>query len=126
VRPLFCLLLTDLQRAVPTERRRPCRGTYLHAILGDTIQLRRTDLEQRGEAVGQQLLHRRAMCHPEVHQRLGVHPNAATQPLKCDVLLAQPRQLAGSADSLHGHIKPQRQQDARVRPADARASPLPP
>lgn len=55
------------------------------------------------------------MRYPEVRQRLGVHPDAAAQPLKGDVLLAQPRQLAGAADPSHGCVKPQRQQDTRVR-----------
>jgi hypothetical protein len=37
------------------------------------------------------LLQRSPMPNPKIRQRLGVHANPATQPLICDMLLAQPR-----------------------------------
>ena len=102
------------ERAVPAERRRPGSGTHPHAILGDAIQLRRADPQQRGEAVGQQLLQRRAMRHRKSASVLAFMPTPPHSPLEGDMLLAQPRQFASTADPLHGCIQPQRQQDARV------------
>ena len=48
---------------------------------GDAIQLRRADLQQRGEAVGQQLPAPRP-APPEVPPALGVHADATAQPLE--------------------------------------------
>ena len=85
---------------MPSERRRTGRGTHSpHAILGDAIQLRRADLQQRGEAVGQQLLQHRAMRHPEVRQRLGVHADATAQPLEGDMLLRTAAPVRGCCRS---------------------------
>ena len=46
---------------------------------------------------------------PEIRQRLGVHSHSAAQPFKCDMLITQPRNLAGAANPLHGGIQPKRQ-----------------
>jgi hypothetical protein len=46
------------------------------------------------------------MVDPEIRQRLGVHPDAAAQPLLGDVLLAQTSHLTGAADTLNRGKQP--------------------
>jgi len=115
VHRLFCLAPALLQGRMPPERRRPRRGAHPHPVLGDTIQARHAGSHQCGEAIHQQALQHCTVIDPEIRQRLGVHSHPAAQPFKRDMLITQPRNLAGAADPLHGGIQPKRQQNPRVR-----------
>ncbi len=103
------------QGRVPAERRRPRCGPHPYAVLRHPLQAGDPDREQCGKAVDQQLLQRRTVRDPEIRQGLGIHPDAAAQPLKRNVLDAQPRQLTGTADTLDRRVQPQRYQDPRIR-----------
>jgi hypothetical protein len=64
--------------------------THPNTVLRHTIQTRHARRHQRRETVDEKLLQRSPMPNPKIRQRLGVHANPATQPLICDMLLAQP------------------------------------
>jgi hypothetical protein len=77
-------------------------------------QARHARRRQRRKTVDEKLLQRRSMPDPKIRQGLGVHANAAAQPLKRDMLIAQPRNLPRARHALDRCVKPQRQQDARI------------
>ena len=104
------------------ERGRPGRAAHSHPILRDPVQAGHPGTDQDGEAVDQEPFQYLAVADAEVGQRLGIHTDAAAQPLVGDVLIAQPRQLAGAANAIGRGIQPQRQQDARVRRRMARST----
>lgn len=118
----FRLAPAFLQRRLTSERGRSGRGAHPHPILRDPVQAGHPSTDQGGEAVDQEPFQYRAVADAEVGQRLGIHTDTAAQPLVGDVLVAQPRQLAGAADAIGRGIQPQRQQDARVRRRMARST----
>src|SRR4051812_20510708 len=84
----FRLAPAFLQRRLAPERGRPGRGAHPHPILRDPVQAGHPGPDQGGEAVDQELFQYLAVADAEVGQRLGIHTDAAAQPLVGDVLVA--------------------------------------
>lgn len=100
---------------MPAERGGPGCGTDPHPILRTSVQAGDAGADQSGEAVDQKLFQHLTVADAEIGQRLGIHTDAAAQPLIGEMLLAQPHQFAGTADAFNRRIEPKRRQDARVR-----------
>src|SRR5438876_6559077 len=99
----------------PSPKRGCARtGTDAHAVLGHAVEIDQALLQQRGYAMGEQVIQKLDVLDTEVRQRVIMDRDAATDPAKAVVVAAQPVQSPGTADPFHGGQQPQGHQDLGI------------
>ena len=111
-----------LQRGTTAKGRTAGTGTHPHPVLGNAIQFDQTRRQQRGHALGQQLVEQLAMLRAEIGQGMVVDRDSPTDPTVNMMMLAKFVQLPGAADPVNGRVQPERHEDLGI---DGIASRLP-
>ena len=89
-------------------------GPHPHAVLCHPVHGDQSLGHQRGDDLGEQFVPLLAPPGAEVGEHVVVHRDAAAEPLVGEVVLAEPFQLACTADPLQGGEHPERDQQPGI------------
>ena len=109
------LLMTALERAAASERRRARVRTHPRAVLRQTLQTQHLRVHQAGQHLREQLVELRAVLHTKVAQRVVIRRQTPADPSVGVVPLAQPRHMPRRVHSLARRVQPQPEQHLRVQ-----------
>lgn len=97
------------------ERARGSVRSHAHAVLGHALQPHDARAHQHGKEIGPEIVQRIVVSDPEVAQRVCVRAQATADPAVRRVALAQPLEMARTANPFAGREEPKAQQHLRIQ-----------